>query len=633
MKNKKKLIMIIGASVAVVAAIVLGIILLNNNSKSNNITHIVTFMLENDEPVEMLVKDGKTTRPIEAPIKEGYVFQGWILNGDIFDFDTIIKEDISLSTYYIAEEVYIEKLEKEIEQMEIENNNPSGQDNNTTSKKDDIEVTKISLNYTTLSLSEGDTSYLIATVSPMNATNRLVTWESSDSSIVTVKNGKVSAIKKGTATITAKSSNGKSVTCTVTVKDIQVDKVKVESKYSVLIGKTTTILATVSPNNATNKTVTYTSSDTSIATVNNQGVVKGIKKGTVNITIKASNGVSATTTIEVVDTNIPVTSIETDKSSYTINDKEYAKISTTVKPSNATDKTLKFSSSSPDIVSVDEDGNIHGLKPGKAMIIIQGNGAQTNVMVTVKEIVPTDISVAENATLRINTTKDIVYRVIPVTSSNKTITFTSSNPNVATVDQYGRITAKKAGKITITAKTYNGISKTIEVNVYDLTCGMSGTKIDYENEVCYYTYNPAIICPDGYTQLGISNKCSIITDYKEPTCPEREGKQGVFNKDDGYCYYGKANLTNNTQSECVSVTGRTWVKGACYYVSGITGPQRVQINPFVGTCPTGYEAFYLPNQSIFGCYKYIEGEKQCTNGTVKRGNECHKEYEAERVYQ
>ncbi|MDO5783828.1 MAG: leucine-rich repeat protein [Eubacteriales bacterium] len=83
---------------------------------------------------------------------------------------------------------------------------------------DPVPVTSISLNKSTLSLNEGDTADLTVTIAPQDATNKTVTWTSSDNSVATVSDGKVTAVAAGTATITATTSNGLTATCNVTVK-------------------------------------------------------------------------------------------------------------------------------------------------------------------------------------------------------------------------------------------------------------------------------------------------------------------------------------------------------------------------------------------------------------------------------
>jgi uncharacterized protein YjdB len=80
-----------------------------------------------------------------------------------------------------------------------------------------VAVNSVSLDKTTLSLKEGESATLTATVSPSNATNKTVSWSTSDASVATVDaGGKVTAVKAGTATVTAKAGD-KSATCAVTV--------------------------------------------------------------------------------------------------------------------------------------------------------------------------------------------------------------------------------------------------------------------------------------------------------------------------------------------------------------------------------------------------------------------------------
>lgn len=152
----------------------------------------------------------------------------------------------------------------------------------------------------TKTVNVGSTTTLFATVSPDNATDKTVTWSSSDTSIATVSSsGVVTGVKAGTATITAK-AGGKSDTKTITVEaaSVVVTSVSISGASSVKVGKTITLTATVNPENATDKTVTWTSTDTSVATVSESGVVTGKKAG--STTIKASaGGKSGTKTITV----------------------------------------------------------------------------------------------------------------------------------------------------------------------------------------------------------------------------------------------------------------------------------------------------------------------------------------------
>ena len=165
-----------------------------------------------------------------------------------------------------------------------------------------VKVAKITLNKTTASVGKGKTLQLSATVTPTNATNRAVTWKSSNTKIATVSStGRVTAKVAGTVTITctAKDGSGKKATCKVTVTEpkppvkptVKVTKVTLNKKAATLSPKETlTLRATVTPTNATNKAVTWKSSNTKIATVSSTGKVTAKSAGTVTITCTAKDG-------------------------------------------------------------------------------------------------------------------------------------------------------------------------------------------------------------------------------------------------------------------------------------------------------------------------------------------------------
>ena len=163
-----------------------------------------------------------------------------------------------------------------------------------------IAVTGVSLNQSSLTLDQGSTANLTATVTPSNATNKSVSWSTSNQSVATVSNGTVTAVGEGTATITA-SAGSKSVTCAVTVTKKVVDVTSVEldrTEAELETGKDLTLTATVKPDGATDKTVTWTTSDAKIATVEN-GKVTAVSEGDVTITATAG-GKGATCAITIV---------------------------------------------------------------------------------------------------------------------------------------------------------------------------------------------------------------------------------------------------------------------------------------------------------------------------------------------
>ena len=172
-------------------------------------------------------------------------------------------------------------------------------------KKDEqeVHVTGVSVSPATLSLVEGASDQLRATVTPSDAANKSVSWTSSATAIATVDNtGKVTAVSAGTATITVKTADGgKTATCavTVTTKVIPVTGISIEEGATAEVeeGKTVTLTAKVQPDNATDKTLTWTSSNKAIATVAD-GVVTGVAAGQAVITAKAGDK-EATCTVTV----------------------------------------------------------------------------------------------------------------------------------------------------------------------------------------------------------------------------------------------------------------------------------------------------------------------------------------------
>ena len=143
-------------------------------------------------------------------------------------------------------------------------------------------VTGISLDKTSVTLNTTDTYTLVANVDPIDASNKSVTWNSSDTALATVdENGVVTGIKAGTATITVTTVDGDfAATCAVTVLQpvtgISLDKTSVTLNTT----DTYSLIANVDPVDASNKSVTWSSSDAAIATVDEKGVVTGIKAGT-----------------------------------------------------------------------------------------------------------------------------------------------------------------------------------------------------------------------------------------------------------------------------------------------------------------------------------------------------------------
>ena len=155
-----------------------------------------------------------------------------------------------------------------------------------------VAVTGVSVSPSSITLTEGVSQSLSATVSPGDATDKSVTWSSSAPAVATVdQSGKVTAVKAGTATITVTTTDGgKTATCAVTViakvASVSLDK----TSMTLTVGETQTLTATVTPDNAQDKSVTWSSSDATVATVDQDGKVTAVKAGSATITVTTTDG-------------------------------------------------------------------------------------------------------------------------------------------------------------------------------------------------------------------------------------------------------------------------------------------------------------------------------------------------------
>ena len=262
-------------------------------------------------------------------------------------------------------------------------------DNETTT----VDVEKVSLNKSATTLTEGESETLTATIAPSNATgDKTVKWSSSNAEVAAVdSNGKVTAKKAGTAVITATSSNGKTASCTVTVKqkEIAITGISLnKSTTSITEGESETLTATITPSNTTgDKTVKWSSSNEAVAAVDSNGKVTAKKAGTAVITATSSNGKTAGCTVTVKQKEIAITGISLNKSTTSITEGESETLTATITPSNATgDKTVKWSSSNAEVAAVDSNGKVTAKKAGTAVITATSSNRKTaSCTVTVKQ--------------------------------------------------------------------------------------------------------------------------------------------------------------------------------------------------------------------------------------------------------
>ena len=328
--------------------------------------------------------------------------------------------------------------------------------------------TAIKVSSAALSLGVGETYNLTATITPSNAFNT-VTWTSSSASVVTVANGKLTAKKTGTATITAKTANGKSATCKVTVKaaasSVKLDK----SSVTIGIGESFTV-SSIIPSNAAAATRTYSSSNSSVVQMtrtNWVGVFKGVKAGTATVTVKLQNGKSAKCTVTVKPA---ATSVKLDKTAVTIGVGETYTVSAII-PANTAAATRTYSSNNSSVLQMTKTnwtGSFKGLKTGTATVTVKlQNGKTATCKVTVKKA-PTSVGLNKTTlNMKVGQTATL-SATIASDAGCATRTFRTSNASVVKMTKTnwtGTFKALKKGTAYVTVRTYNGKEKSCKVVV------------------------------------------------------------------------------------------------------------------------------------------------------------------------
>ena len=421
---------------------------------------------------------------------------------------------------------------------------------------EEIPVEGVTLNAQNLTLNMGETSTLEATIIPDNATNKNVTWISENENIASVDNGVVTTIGEGETTITVITEDGeKTATCNITVlpnedpEEIPVEEITLNTQNVTLeIGETSTLEATIIPDNATNKNVTWTSENENIASVDN-GVVTAIGEGKTTITVITEDGEkTATCNITVLPNEdpeeIPVEEITLNTQNVTLEIGETSTLEATIIPDNATNKNVTWTSENENIASVD-NGVVTAIGEGETTITVATEDGEKTAkcVVTVIEPGPEEIHVEkvelnlQDISLEIGETATLVAVITPNDATNKNVTWTSEDENIASVNN-GVVTAIGPGETTITVTTEDG-QKTA-------TCKITVTE-EEEELISTISYD--------YTELTNQNVTATITFNKEDvTITNNEGNNEYVFEENGTFTFEYMDSEGNASQNIARVT-------------------------------------------------------------------------------
>ena len=232
------------------------------------------------------------------------------------------------------------------------------------------------------------TKKLEATITPEDATTKTITWTSSNTDVATVTaEGIVTAKGAGTSVITAKTYNGKTAKCTITVKQ-QVTAIALSDEtVSLWVGNKKTLTAMATPTTANNTSVKWSSSDKSVATVSSKGVITAIGEGTCTITCTAADGYGTKTTCEVT-VKQQVTEIALSETTASLWVGDTKELTATATPTTASNTSVTWSSSDDKVATVSSEGVITAISEGTCTITCtasDGYGTSSSCEVTVMQ--------------------------------------------------------------------------------------------------------------------------------------------------------------------------------------------------------------------------------------------------------
>ena len=407
---------------------------------------------------------------------------------------------------------------------------------------------------------------LTATVLPQNATNKNVSWTSSDETIATVsETGKVTAVMPGNATITVTTEEGSfTASQAVTVDIVPVTGVSLNQNTLALVynGSNARLTATVTPANASINTVTFESTDETVATVTSPyGWVYPQGVGTAKVIVRTVNGNFADTCVVTVE-DVHVAGISLNLDTLRIEDGKNKSLTVTFTPAAVSNKTITWFSTDEAVATVSATYNGASVKPvgnGEALIIGQSEdgGFADTCVVLVSNLVVTPVTgvVISNKTLALTlggSGRMLTAKVLPDTATRKDITWESTDEAVAIVSAMGTVTAKAGGEAKIIVKTVDGgfadtCTVTVRVPVTGVTLNKTAEELTVGDELALL----ATVMPENATNKA----CTWASSDAEVASVSETGVVTALG-------VGEATVTVTTEEGNFTATCKLTVKAA-----------------------------------------------------------------------
>ena len=311
-----------------------------------------------------------------------------------------------------------------------------------------------------IKLYPGEKYSLSATLTPAEAEAKL-TWYSDDTGIATVDQaGKVTAGWPGDTDIYVKTDNYHEASIHIHVLTPPEKITLSKTEATLAVGDALTLKKTLAPADAETG-FTWSSSKPSVATISKKGKVTALKVGTAKITVATDNGKEASAVITVKPAPAKV---KLNKKKATLGVREKLTLEAIVSPSKAC-TTLTWKSSDKAVAAVSKQGVVTPRRPGTAVITVSThNGKTAKATITVKKA-PRKVTLNKSDTVSLAKGKKLKLKATLPEGTASALTWTSSRPKVASVDQKGNVKALKKGTAVITVATFNGKTAKVTVTV------------------------------------------------------------------------------------------------------------------------------------------------------------------------
>ncbi|MCR0173748.1 Ig-like domain-containing protein [[Clostridium] innocuum] len=293
-----------------------------------------------------------------------------------------------------------------------------------------------------------------------------INWRVGNPQIASVDtNGKVTAKSIGNTYVYAETANGLEARCIirVTAKEIKPIGIKLnETDIRVEMGKSVQLKATITPEDASNKKVSWRVGNPQIASVDANGKVTAKSIGNTYVYAETANGLEARCIIRVTAKEIKPTGIRLNETDIRVEMGKSVQLKATITPEDASNKKVSWRVGNLQIASVDVNGKVTAKSIGNTYVYAEtANGLEARciIRVTAKEIKPTGIKLNEtDAVIKMGENFQLKATITPEDASNKKVNWRVGNPQIASVDVNGKVTAKSIGNTYVYAETANGLS-------------------------------------------------------------------------------------------------------------------------------------------------------------------------------